>query len=79
MKVKKLIPKTPQPSENLTETLNSLKDSLDRIKNRNPKFTQRSIARKLKVDDSLISHVLNGKVKSKWLVTQLQKIVKDNA
>ena len=75
MKVKKVITKRPQASGNLTKTLIRIKDKLDKIKNRDPEFTHHQIAKELEVSDSLISHVLRGKVKSKWLVTQLKKII----
>lgn len=75
MKVKKVITKKAQVSENLTETLIALKDKLDLFKNRHPEATHHQIAKKLKISDSLISHVLSGKVKSKWLLSELQKII----
>lgn len=75
MEVKKVITKKSRVSENLTQTLIRIKDKLDKIKNRDPQFTNRRIARELKVSDSLISHVLSGKVKSERLLNKLQKII----
>ena len=74
-----MITKKPQVSENLTETLIALKDKLDILKNRHPELTHRKVAKKLRISDSLISHVLSGKVKSKWLVRELQKIVESKS
>ena len=72
MRIKKLSSQKRNPSEILT----TVKDGLDLLKNRHPEITNRAIAQKLNINDSLISHVLSGKTKSKWLLKELLGIIR---
>lgn len=67
----------PKPTQDKPIDLIWLKDALAYLKNRDPKLTNKAIAKSFKVHASLISHVLSGRGKSSPLVKKLKKLIYD--